>query len=136
MALTLDTMKEWERQLVVGSGGPAVLEHAAYQELKRACGKFPKFPDRLLLPEKMPCALGEQLAAARECNDAEGGAHASGYSVFCEEFLEMCEAEQAGDLEAARKELAQAMAMLLRIGIHLPHYCEEARKAKEAGHGG
>lgn len=135
MALKLNMIKKWEAALRVGSG-PDKIWSDALDELERACGKFPRFPDRLLLPDEMPCALGEQLAAARECNDAEGGAHASGYSVFCEEFLEMCEAAQAGDLAGAQKELAQAMAMLLRIGIHLAHYCEQARQEKEAGHGG
>ncbi len=128
MALTLHTMTEVGRQRSASRrGNPFLMAHDALAEVDLACGKFPLFPDRLLLPDEMQCDLARQLDMARQCNDTDGGAHATGYSVFVEEFLEFCEAAQAGDLEAARKELTQAMAMLLRIGVHLEHYCEQAR---------
>lgn len=95
----------------------------AMDELKRACAKFPAFPDRLVGSGEKSTPVARQLELARACNDRDEGRYATGYSVFCEEFLEFIQAAEAGDRAAAEKELVQAMAMLMRIRLHLAEYC-------------
>jgi len=92
----------------------------AITELQRACGKFPQFPDRLVIEEGMKTKISRQLELARMCD-------ASAYSVFGAEFLEFVEAAQKGDAAEARKELVQAMAMLMRIYCHLEQYCSKVK---------
>lgn len=99
----------------------------AIAELRRACSKFPKFPDRLVIEDGMNTKIDRQLKLARICNDSPDGCAASAYSVFGEEFLEFIEAAQKGDEAGARKELVQAMAMLMRIYCHLDRYCADAK---------
>lgn len=89
------------------------------EELQKAIEKHPLFPDRLtdLKPEMIQCFLSRQ----REKNDT-GPDTATGSTVFHEEWGEFLEAVQNGDKAAARHELAQCIAMLLRIWIHLEDY--------------
>lgn len=91
----------------------------ALVELDKAIEKHRMFPDRLtdLKPEMIQCFLSRQ----REKNDT-GPDTATGSTVFHEEWGEFLEAVQNGDKAAARHELAQCIAMLLRIGIHLEDY--------------
>jgi NTP pyrophosphatase (non-canonical NTP hydrolase) len=103
----------------------------AISELKRACGKFPTFPHRIIGEQDLWTSVKEELEQFRSLNDSEGGKDASGSSVFFEEFFEFVQAVEKGDAEAARAELVQAMAMLMRIHCHLGEYCQ----AKEAAHG-
>lgn len=95
----------------------------AMQELDRACQKFPAFPDKLHDYSRMTTPLDMQLATARTWNDRDAGNRATGYSVFVEEFLEFVEAALRGERAAAEAELVQAMAMLMRIALHLDDYC-------------
>lgn len=101
----------------------------AMEELNRACLKFPAFPDKLDSDDGRRTSIAHQLERAREWNDRDGGSHADGYSVFCEEFLEFVEAAKRGDRQAADTELVQSMAMLMRIALHLDDYCP----AKQTG---
>lgn len=101
----------------------SLLSASAGNELRKAIEKHPLFPDRLsdLQPEMIQCFLSRQ----REKNDT-GPDTATGSSVFHEEWGEFLEAVQNGDKAAARHELAQCIAMLLRIGIHLENYMPKA----------
>jgi hypothetical protein len=92
----------------------------AINELFRACDLHPDFPDVFVaFPD--PESVKEELLMIRMQNDSGS---ATGYAIFYEEFLEMIEAVYSGNLEAARLECIQAMAMLLRVYLHLPTYCE------------
>lgn len=94
----------------------------AVHELRRAARKHPLFPADFV--GRRDCArVTEALAGAREQNDGDGGARATASSVFVEKWYEMVEAVLRGDAEGARRELTQAMAMLLRIHVHLDEYC-------------
>lgn len=95
----------------------------AMQELDRACFKHPLFPERLFDHENAATDLLRQLELARNNNDFEKGRLATGYSVFVEEFLEFVDAADRGDRPAADAELVQAMAMLMRVALHLDDYC-------------
>ena len=101
----------------------------AMDELARACGKFPAFPDKLIDLSEVKTPIPRQLEIARNCNDRDDGHYATGYSVFCEEFLEFIEAANAGNRPSADKELVQAMAMLMRIAMHLDDYCPAQKEA-------
>lgn len=87
------------------------------EELQKAIEKHPLFADKLsCLDEEDVLSV---LDAQRKANDS-GLANAS--TIFHEEWYEFLEAVQNGDKAAARHELAQCIAMLLRIGIHLEDY--------------
>jgi hypothetical protein len=104
---------------------------AAERELGRACGKFPLFPDRFADMSLARVRAG--LEAARARNDSAGGCEATALSVISEEYCEFAEAVLSGDFEAARVELVQTIAMLLRAGIHLEHYCRCERQGIQGG---
>ena len=97
---------------------------AALQELDRACIKFPTWPT--LLTNHDPEHVTEVIERLQNINDGKGCAETwrvSADTIIMEELGETLEAAQNGDLEEARKECIQAMAMLLRLYVHLPHYC-------------
>jgi hypothetical protein len=99
---------------------------AAVDELQRACGKFPTWPTQMT--HCPPAAVSRELRVFQRINDGKHPeVRPTADTIFYEEYAEMCEAAQSGDLEAAKKEAIQAMAMLLRIYVHLPYYCALAR---------
>jgi len=91
----------------------------AMDELVSAVGKFPEWPD-VLYPADSLGEVETQLNRARANNESENDC--TGHSIFGEEYMEFLEAALNGDSEQARKELVQAIAMLLRIGCHLDDY--------------
>lgn len=92
----------------------------AISELERAARLHPEWPD-VLFPEHHESQLTRQLEAARQLNDSAD--RATAHSVFGEEYYEFLEAAlKPGNIVAARAELVQAMAMLLRISCHLNDY--------------
>ena len=100
---------------------------AALQELDRACIKFPTWPT--LLTNHDAKNVTGVLERLRKINDGKGYAETwlvSADTIIMKELAETLEAAQKGDLEEARKECVQAMAMLLRLYVHLPHYCANA----------
>ena len=106
---------------------------AARQELSRACIKFPTWPT-LLTNHDAENVTGV-IERLRKVNDGKGYAETwliSADTIIMEELAETLEAAQKGDLVEARKECVQAMAMLLRLYVHLPHYCANAVKGGAA----
>ena len=102
---------------------------AAVGELVLAIGKFPTWPTRLTNhdPENVT-GVKERL---QKINDGKCYSETwlvSADTIIMEELAETLEAAQKGDLEAARKECIQVMAMLLRLYVHLPHYCGQANQ--------
>jgi hypothetical protein len=105
---------------------------AAVDELQRACIKFPTWPT--LLTNHDPENVTGIIERLRKVNDGKRSSDSwlvSADTIIMEELAETLEAAQKGDLGAARKECVQAMAMLLRLYVHLPHYCWQANR--EAG---
>jgi hypothetical protein len=101
--------------------------HAALSELRRACALHPTFPSKLCNPDLD--IIRRHLMRVREVNDGKSEVYEqSAHLVLDEEVVEMLESALLGDLEAARKECVQAMAMLLRFYLHLPEYCAQARE--------
>ena len=135
MALRLDTVAEWLEAVKAGDG-PDILCADALRELERACEKFPMFPDTFTVSGLD--RVRRTLATARVENDEDGGERATCATALQEEYSEMAEAVMTGDGHAARKGIVRCIAMLLRLYIHLPHYCETEQKerAKEVSHGG
>lgn len=92
----------------------------AQDELARATAKFPEFPGTFAPPPALE-SLPRVLKRIREMND--GAVNATAYSIFGEEWLEFVEAVAVRrDKAAARTELIQAMAMLLRMWQHVDAY--------------
>jgi len=92
----------------------------AISELERAARLFPEWPS-VLYPAGFLNEIEGQLSRARENNGAESTCTA--HSIFGEEYMEFLEAAlKPGNKVAARIELVQAMAMLLRISCHLDDY--------------
>jgi hypothetical protein len=90
----------------------------AISELERAARLHPKWPINLHYHDEDH--ENDNLKIARAINDH---GRATGSTVFVEEFLEFMQAaRKSGNQIAARAELVQAMAMLLRIGCHLNDY--------------
>lgn len=118
MVQTLNTNEKW---LEADIDLLEVICGDAFIELQHACNKFPMFPDKLTHIDL--AGLARPLKDMRDMNDANGGEQASAASVVLEEFLEFQQAVLQGDRTAARKELVQTIAMLLRTYIHLEHYC-------------
>jgi hypothetical protein len=105
---------------------PWSVARAAVSELHRACEKFPTWPTQMT--HCPPAAVSQELRVFQNINDGKNPeVRPTADTIFYEEYAEMCEAAQRGDLEEARKECIQAMAMLLRLYAHLPYYCSAAR---------
>jgi hypothetical protein len=103
----------------------------AISELERAVRLFPTWPSKLHVMDnpKFDDAILEQ---ARFTNDSGASV---GESIFIEEWIEFLQASRKpGNKVAARIELVQAMAMLIRIGCHLndyvPHRATESTEVK------
>lgn len=100
-------------------------------ELMEAVAYYPEWPD-VLHPniEKVQ----RELENARELNETSD--RFTAHSIFGEEYMEFLEAALLGDKVAARKELIQAIAMLLRIGCHLDDYVSHrGTESTEVGNG-
>jgi len=95
-------------------------------ELDRACEKHPTWPTRLTAHTAAAVTAGRR--SLQRINDGfDHGVQPTADTIFSEEYCEMIEAAQRGDVKEARKECIQAIAMLLRLYVHLPHYCAVAR---------
>ena len=121
----LNTRKEldqpYQRELVESA------TRAAVRELVRAIGVHPTWPAEL--DDYKSGEIGDIRKRLQEINDGKYHKwNATANSIITEELAETLEAAQNGDLEAARKECVQAMAMLLRLYVHLPHYCGQANQ--------
>jgi hypothetical protein len=120
----MDELNTMEEILKCGDKELRDVTWAALQELDRACIKFPTWPT-LLTNHDSENVTGV-IKRLRKINDGKGYAETwlvSADTIIMEELAETLEAAQKGDLEVARKECVQAMAMLLRLYIHLPYYC-------------
>ena len=103
---------------IIRKGDLAALCADAISELERAVRMFPEWPSELHFHDEEH--QEDQLKITRAIND---NGRASGSTIFCEEFLEFLQAaRKPGNQVAARIELVQAMAMLLRIYCHLNDY--------------
>jgi hypothetical protein len=96
-------------------------------ELERACRKHPEWPTQLITASMDD--LTRVLSIQRECND---NGYGTGVSIFDEEYLEYLEAVMQGDAKAAREEIVQAIAMLLRQYAHLGDYIAQYKAAAAA----
>lgn len=97
------------------------MNNDAASELHAAINKHPLFADRLTHHTR---AFVDMMV---ETNTAiNDGGNTSADSIFSEEYNEFLQAVQRGDMSAARKELAQCMCVLQRIGLHLEHYVNGA----------
>ena len=104
----------------IGADPVTVLIKDAVSEFYRAVDKHPLWPDVLttIPQEEVEIALGW----CRNQND-KASEHCSAYTIYSEEWFEFLEAAVIKrDRAAARHELTQCMAMLLRIGAHLDDY--------------
>lgn len=101
----------------------------AISELISACAKHPDWPDELTDSMDLDY-VRYVLGACRTFNDTPTGRSAQ--SIFDEEQFEFFEAVMLGDGEAARKELTQAIAMLLRMYCHIPEFVQKYRNALQA----
>jgi hypothetical protein len=94
----------------------------AISELERAVRLLPTWPS-VLYPSDFLNEIENQLNRARENNHSEDKCTA--HSIFGEEYMEFLEAAmKPGNIVAARIELVQAMAMLIRISCHLNDYVQ------------
>jgi hypothetical protein len=90
-----------------------------------AVEKWPLFPDRL-------CLLGhgtvkDSVESFRSVNKKHPETTDARY-VLLEEVMEMIDDANEGDAEAARRECAQCIAVLMRIWIHMDAYCGKGGK--------
>ena len=98
----------------------------AISELERACRKHQEWPDKLTTCNADDVKIF--LHDARKTND---NGQATAGSIFDEEYYEFIEAVMQGDAKAARHELTQAIAMLLRQYAHLDDFIKQYKSAKE-----
>jgi hypothetical protein len=96
----------------------------AISELERAVRLFPEWPAELSPAGfQQTRVIDYRLQTARQCNQYKYTCTA--HSIFEEEYYEFLQAAiKPGNLVAARIELVQAMAMLLRISCHLNDYVQ------------
>ena len=94
----------------------------AISELERAVRLFPEWPS--IIDSRVPEHYTYVLKFLREQNEEKVSyAPVCAASIFCEEWFEFLEAAiKPGNRVAARIELVQAMAMLIRISCHLNDY--------------
>lgn len=116
----------------IGADSKAVLLKDAVSEFYRAVDKHPLWPESLVDDtneehlRRAKQRIENELCKNRAFNDRDGGKFSTAETVFLEEWFEFLEAAVIKrDLVAARHELAQCMAMLLRIGVHLDDYVSE-----------
>lgn len=116
----------------IGADSKAVLLKDAVTEFYRAVDKHPLWPESLVDDtneehlRRAKQRIENELCKNSAFNDRDGGKFSTAETVFLEEWFEFLEAAVIKrDLVAARHELAQCMAMLLRIGVHLDDYVSE-----------
>ena len=119
----------------IGADSKAVLLKDAVTEFYRAVDKHPLWPESLVDDtneehlRRAKQRIENELCKNRAFNDRDGGKFSTAATIFAEEWFEFLEAAVIKrDLVAARHELAQCMAMLLRIGVHLDDYVSETVK--------
>lgn len=111
----------------IDKGEVTLLCADAISELERATRIHPKWPTDLHYHDEEE--QDAQLKIARAINDH---GQATGSSIFAEEWYEFMQAaRKPGNQVAARAELVQAMAMLLRIYCHLNDYMPRDRDGRE-----
>ena len=123
----------------IGADPVAVLIKDAVSEFYRAVDKHPLWPESLVYDvneehlRRSKTQIELELSRNRMFNDRDGGATSTAATIFLEEWYEFLEAAIIKrDRAAAQHELAQCMAMLIRIGAHLDDYLPETEKGGEA----
>lgn len=113
----------------IGADPVAVLIKDAVTEFYKAVDKHPLWPESLVYDvnkehlRRSKEQIEKELSRNRIFNDRDGGSMPTAETIFAEEWFEFLEAAIIKcDKAAARHELAQCMAMLLRIGVHLDDY--------------
>lgn len=101
----------------------------ATTEFYKAVEKHPLWPESLVYDvneehiRRSKNKIKDELTKNRMFNDREKGLLSTAETIFLEEWFEFLEsAVVRRDPVAARHELAQCMAMLMRIGVHLGDY--------------
>ena len=119
----------------IGADSKAVLLKDAVTEFYRAVDKHPLWPESLVDDtneehlRRAKQRIEDELCKNMAFNDRDGGKFSTAETVFLEEWFEFLEAAVIKrDLVAARHELAQCMAMLLRIGVHLDDYLPDVKQ--------
>lgn len=96
----------------------------AISELERAVRMYPTAPSSLCT--ESIALIGSKAKIWKAVNDSrfiKDGIEPTSATIFEEEYYEFLEAAmKPGNQIAARIELVQAMAMLIRIGCHLDDY--------------
>lgn len=107
---------------VINKPALATLCADAISELERAVRLHPEWPEELSPAGfQQTRVIDSRLQTARQCNKYKHTCTA--HSIFEEEYYEFIEAAlKPGNKVAARNELVQAIAMLLRISCHLNDY--------------
>ena len=113
----------------IGADPVAVLSKDAVTEFYKAVDKHPLWPESLVYDtneehlRRAKQRIENELCKNRAFNDRDGGKFSTAATIFAEEWFEFLEAAVIKrDLVAARHELAQCMAMLLRICTNLDDY--------------
>jgi hypothetical protein len=119
----------------IGADFMAVLLKDAVTEFYRAVDKHPLWPESLVDDtneehlRRAKQRIENELCKNMAFNDRDGGKFSTAETVFLEEWFEFLEAAVIKrDLVAARHELAQCMAMLLRIGTYLDDYLPDVKQ--------
>jgi len=123
----------------IGSNAVAMLMQNSNAEFYRAVDKHPLWPESLVYDvneehlRRSKTQIENELSRTRMFNDRDGGAMSTAATIFLEEWYEFLEAATIKrDRAAAQHELAQCMAMLIRIGAHLDDYLPETERGGEA----
>ena len=96
---------------------------AAFDEMKAALEKHPKFPETLTtIDADVVDRVLQELQKHNEKNNC------SARDILNEEIFEFIQAVQSGDKVAAAKELAQVIQVCLRIFFHLDAYIARYKK--------
>lgn len=113
----------------IGTDPVAVLIKDAVTEFYKAVDKHPLWPESLVYDvnkehlRRSKEQIEKELSRNRIINDRDGDSMQTAETIFAEEWFEFLEAAIIKcDKAAARHELAQCMAMLLRIGAHIDDY--------------
>lgn len=113
MALSLNT--------VIDEQGLDLLVKNAKAQLNLALAKHPKFAD-IIINHNIKYRVPEILRGNRLQNEEDNGDGACAFSILTEEVFEAVEAVINGNKVSARLELAQVLAMVFRIYLHLDDY--------------
>ncbi len=97
----------------------------AISELQMACKKHPEWPTALTNYLDLD-DLKELVPSVRWCNEND---NPSAQSILDEEYYEFLEAVMEGNAKAARNEIVQTIAMLLRHYAHMEDYIAQHQAA-------